>query len=291
MSSIQINENIHKIIKNKAILNQTTMSEVTRELLEFALENYNPNETRAESHNIIRPPFPRGGILEKVHQAFGGEMKPERIRNSRDPDAVYIFSRSCCKIYNSRFELNDDNEVIQIRKNNSRVKYVRTIFDIIYVHYIMEHGEFTVRDYKKLTSLHMGDYTAWNKFLFNVREGTFDDVICEFYNRVNNARVRVDVYDNHRRVFINNTPSGVNYLIGHEIHDLMSNCSDPMTCIYGLVRTYSMVNEAEIVIIAMNYKQLVFHDSVKHGVENNPSKRRNLIRSNNGLGVRIGGGD
>lgn len=293
------NDELHAKIKSEANLKGITIASFSEELLEFALENYEVPTVdvpvKKSTSSILRPPFKKGGLVEKIYSAFGGELKPiKHRRNSRNPNREYIFP-NYAKLYSGKFELTEDNKIIQIRKSRGKVYFRRSIFDVLYVHHVLSSSDkFLVKHYKMLLKRFKTDSSNQSmvNFIFNVKEGTFDEIIEEFRSRVSTARVNIEIIDNHRRITINGKPSKINPSLARDIHELMSNCNDPWECIWGLVHTYQSINCADIFTVAVNYTQLRFNEPEIRFVENNPTKRRNIIRNAGGYmsSGRIGGG-
>ena len=137
---------------------------------------------------------------------------------------------------------------------------------------------------KKLMNIYSINNITFGKLIHNIREtNNFDGVIDEYHRRLFDAKFRIK----NGVIYVNNTNTGVSVSTASEWVQILANTDKKQGKILEIQRQYSNLNKDMIRIICDSYNNpklntlLSFDNSSKKStfIENNPSKRRNLIRN------------
>ena len=137
---------------------------------------------------------------------------------------------------------------------------------------------------KKLMEIYSINNITFGKLIYNIREtNNFDNILETYHKSLSDAVFRVK----NGVIYVNNTNTKVSNEIASEWVQILANSSKKQEKILEIQKQYGHLNKDMIRIICDSYNNpklntlLSFSKNInnKSFVENNPSKRRNLIQN------------
>ena len=181
------------------------------------------------------------------------------------------------KVIWKKLKLMDNGEIVAKTRSNYRLPV--DVYDLLYIIECEEsglsHGEF-----KELYKEFESNNNTMGKIIYNIREHSFDKIVHKYYESI--RKVRFVVKDGYLKV--NGETTKVNKSKANEWVQLMFNSNRKQKTIREIMNANPKIPKNVIHLVCDNYdnnKLLTLVKPVDKGqfVENNPSRRRNLIRN------------
>lgn len=276
-----IDEDLAMDCKINAVKKDISLSTYIREIVTDAIS---PSEPKVMEYQKSKT------LLETIEGAFGSKAnipktlivkqpkKREVYNNPRNPNDPWI----CPDHYKEDYsELKWQDGVLYYKKYRGYQKW-RDMEDILYAKQVMgDKGYFTISEKNELMKSLKTTNATISKFLVNIENGFFDRYINLQNRRIKSAKFTAkDGY-----IYVSGNDTGISISNAETICYTMINCNNREKCISLNVRAYPHLNPYYIRCICENYShddlfQIIRKSHKKNAfIENNPSKRRNMIRN------------
>lgn len=206
----------------------------------------------------------------------------ERKRNARrlkDSD-VYVPNESVSRLWKN-IVLRPDGSLLS--KGHKKFVLPVNLNELLYI--IEKDTPYMNRGLsKELQSKFNVNISTWGKLIYNIRCNSFDDIIVDYYNRIHKIKFKVN---DDNELLIDKVNTHISKNLVYDWLQLMNNSNHKEETILNIQESNPKFDKYNIRIICDSYNnnvlsKLVAKPPVKEFVENNPSKRRNLI-NNGGL--------
>lgn len=210
--------------------------------------------------------------------------QPKRIKNSPNPNAIWIPPQSARKEYRGKLtyigERISAQHINSIKKSHTDLK-IRMSGLLVINEIYQINKEFKVKDIKEFQDIfHLKKHTV-QQLLWNLMESNFEEIISTFKKEI--ADVKFDIADTGNFIAMNGRMSDISISSAREIVSIMQNANRHEIKIWELQQSYNYNDPLHIRIIADNYNNPNLLNLLKQTptveVVNNPSKRRNIIRN------------
>lgn len=205
-----------------------------------------------------------------------------------DNDKFEIVSSSAKSLYEN-LELLSDGSLKYTNRNKTREFILDfDIYDILFVKSVSDKSNFSMGDFKKLHTEHEWEREKVYRLIHNIRE---NPVLKKIIGTAKNVFVTNKDFDKQNNILTIN--GSVTHIPIHQAKSwcdaYINNGKDKDVFIWELQKRFPEINRDCIAILLYNVSNNELHDVLKEDkkdvgdfVENNPSKRRNLIM-NGGL--------
>ena len=252
----------------------TSKADYLRRLLQNDLKNETISVTIS-----AKPQASTEGMLSKLKRQFGVTETPAKKHTNHNiknewvcPNSSKFDYKGTPCVYHNEFGIYTPNN----RKKFYPLKL--GVSGLLLLHrFISSKNVFLVEDYRKLTKM-LNFRKSVPKFIYNYQKGKFDDFL-ESLNTYRNIEFSVS-YDN--RIRMNNIRTDVSVSLARELVSIINYRGYSDKLIYDLCHSCSC-SEVNAFIICLNHTDpnllRVLKKKDELFVENDPSKRRNLIRN------------
>lgn len=175
----------------------------------------------------------------------------------------------------AKLKLLDNGQIVD--KTRSRYVLPVDVYDLLYVIECDENG-LTHGEFKELYKQFNSNNNTIGKLIYNIRENSFDKIVKKYYNSI--KKVKFEIYDGYLRV--NGEKTTISVSKAREWVDLMFNSNRKQSKILEIVNANPSIGKNLIHVICDNYNNSELLSLIKEPekepfIENNPSRRKNLI--------------
>lgn len=225
--------------------------------------------------------------LEKMLNQKGAELKkqgPAQVRQNssgvgkkRKSNSELFEPADYSKGLWKKLQLMDDGKIID--KTRSVYRLPIDVYDLLYIIECndcgLTHGEF-----KKLYKDFGSNNNTMGKIVYNIREHNFDDIVYKYYESI--KKVKFSIEDDFLK--INGHLTDVSKRKANEWIQLMFNTTKKQKTIMDIIKSNKSFSKDLVHLVCDNYDNnellsIIKPDEKELFIENNPSRRRNLIRN------------
>lgn len=227
---------------------------------------------------------------EQAKQAINNILKGNGAKNKQKKQKKQKKKKN--KQQNELFQPNEFNmklwanltlmgdEIQYIDGRNSRCTVPLSIYEL---EIIREANQHTIlrKDFNELDKLLPVSYHTISKAIYNIRENPeFEELFQNLHNQILNCKFQLS---DSGYIKIGKTTTPIKKELANEWVVQSQNTSHLQKLIYNIQKSNPDIEKMQIKIICENYKNPKLCDLLKENkkqfVENNPSKRRNMLRN------------
>ena len=262
--------NKHYILVNKRF------EEIDGKLEEIMKKLSSKNVTLAEPKSE-KPKIVTKGTKKPAPTAQGSKKKPlTEVRKGKNDGEKFEpaeYSKSIWK----KLKLMTDGEIID--KTRQVYHLPVDVYDLLYIIECDESG-LTHGDFKELYKEFESNNNTMGKIIYNIREHSFDKILHKYYESI--KKVKFAIRDGYLKV--NGQVTDVSKNKANEWVQLMFNANMKQKTVREIMASNPNLPKNLIHLVCDNYDNNNLLNLVKpvdkgQFIENNPSRRRNLIRN------------
>lgn len=259
--------NKHYILVNKKFDEiDKKMDKIIEQLSTKHLEASNPKKEK-----------PKKGTKKPAQTAQDLKKHPMRRVQKRKNDGEKFEPADYSKSIWKKLKLMNDGEIID--KTRSVYHLPVDVYDLLYIIECDETG-LTHGEFKELYKEFESNNNTMGKIVYNIRKHSFDKILHKYYESI--RKVRFAIKDGYLQV--NGQLTGVSKNKANEWIQLMFNANRKQKTIREIMTVNPKIPKNLIHLVCDNYDNnnllnIVKPEDKEQFVENNPSRRRNLIRN------------
>lgn len=262
--------NKHYILVNKRF------EEIDGKLEEIMKKLSSKNVTLAEPKSE-KPKIVTKGTKKPAPTAQGSKKQPMTKVRKRKNDGEKFEPAEYSKSIWKKLKLMTDGEIID--KTRQVYHLPVDVYDLLYIIECDESG-LTHGDFKELYKEFESNNNTMGKIIYNIREHSFDKILHKYYESI--KKVKFAIRDGYLKV--NGQVTDVSKNKANEWVQLMFNANMKQKTVREIMASNPNLPKNLIHLVCDNYDNNNLLNLVKpvdkgQFIENNPSRRRNLIRN------------
>lgn len=202
------------------------------------------------------------------------KVKSHKRKKLTDND-VYVPNNSVCNEWKN-ISLQKDGKLV----TKGHKTYTLPV-DLNQLFYIIEEDTpyMNRRMSKKLMNEFEVNISTWGKLIYNIRINNFDDIIVNYNERIRRIKFSLDDNDD---ILIDNKKTTISKDLAYDWIQIIINSNHKEKDILKIQKSNNNYDKYNIRMICDNYNnkqllKLLEKPKIKSFIENNPSKRKNLI--------------
>ena len=276
---ITMNKNIESIedgLNKHYILVNKRFEEIDVKLEEIMKKLSSNNVTLAEPKSE-KPKIVTKEINKSDQDAQGSKKQIMTKVRKRKGDGEKFEPAEYSKSIWKKLKLMNDGEIIDKTRKGYHLPV--DVYDLLYIVECDENG-LTHGEFKDLYKEFESNNNTMGKIIYNIREHSFDKILHKYYESI--KKVKFAIKDGYLQV--NGQVTGVSKSKANEWVQLMFNSNTKQKTVRDIMTANHKIPKNLIHLVCDNYDNNNLLNLVKPAdkgqfIENNPSRRRNLIRN------------
>lgn len=266
-------DSISDVLNKQHILFNKRFNELDKKLEEIMKKlslNTTTNQKSGQTKQVQKG-------TEKPAQVAHNSKKPVRKINKRKGNDERFEPAEYSKTLWRKLKLLDNGEIIDTGRASYKLPV--DVYDLLYIIECNEIG-LSYGDFRRLYKDFESNNNTMGKIIYNIREHSFDKILHKYYESI--KKVKFELEDGYLKV--NGEKTKVTKSKANEWIQLMFNSNRKQKTILNIKNTNKTFSKTLIHVICDNYDNNGLLDIIKPDekgefIENNPSRRRNLIRN------------